>query len=57
MGGFFPLQTLVPSHTCMGAGGWGPPSVKLLFILHSFILVFKDTAFPFLTQPDVSVYH
>lgn len=35
----------------------GPLSAKLLFMLYSFILVFKDTAFPFWTQPDVSVYH
>lgn len=55
--GDFPLQTLVPSQACMGPGERGPLSAKLLFMLYSFILVFKDTAFPFLTQPDVSVYH
>lgn len=40
-----------------GGRGGGTLSAKLLFMLYSFILVFKDTAFPFLTQPDASVYH
>lgn len=56
--GDFLLQTLIPpSYAWMDVGGGGTLSAKLLFMLYSFILVFKDTAFPFLTQPDVSVYH